>query len=143
MLIGPTSLGPPGGPQSTPGGYAEKNFVFERGVQTTQNALICLDPLTWKTLFWRKKLKFFILVDFYAKMVKIADLEHSADANSGMRQVKCFFLHILVNLMTIRRGFWKGGPKIAGWLAISHFSIWKEKYETYTFLKKRSTFASF
>ena len=36
-------------------------------------------------------MKFFILVDFDAKMVKIADLEHSADANSGMRQVKRFF----------------------------------------------------
>ena len=35
-------------------------------------------------------MKIFILVDFYAKMVKIADLEHSADANSGMRS-KIFF----------------------------------------------------
>ena len=26
--------------------YTEQNFVFERGVQTIQNALICLDPLS-------------------------------------------------------------------------------------------------
>ena len=43
-----------------------------------------------KNTFLEKTLKFFILVDFDAKMVKIADLEHSADANAGMRQVKCF-----------------------------------------------------
>ena len=57
------------------------------------------------TFLEKKTLKFFVLADFDVKMVNIADLEHSADANSGMRQVKCFFLHILVNLMTIRRGF--------------------------------------
>ena len=37
---------PQGGPKVPPRGYTEKNFVFERGVQTTQNALICLDPLS-------------------------------------------------------------------------------------------------
>ena len=42
----PPSWDPKGGPKVPPRGYAEKNFVFERGVQTTQNALICLDPLT-------------------------------------------------------------------------------------------------
>ena len=37
---------PGGGPKVPPGPYAEKNFVSEMGVQTTQNALICLDPLS-------------------------------------------------------------------------------------------------
>ena len=40
---------PPWDPQGAPkyprGVTRKKNFVFERGVQTTQNALICLDPL--------------------------------------------------------------------------------------------------
>ena len=35
-----------GGPKVLPGPYAEKNFVFKSRVQTTQNALICLDPLS-------------------------------------------------------------------------------------------------
>ena len=43
------------------------------------------------TFLKKKNLKFFILVDFDAKMVNIADMEYSADANSGMRQVKKFF----------------------------------------------------
>ena len=38
----------------------------------------------------RKQYSLLILVDFDAKMVNIADLEYSADANLGMRQVKCF-----------------------------------------------------
>ena len=38
--------GPQGGPKVPPRPYAEKNFVFERGVQTIQNASICLDPLS-------------------------------------------------------------------------------------------------
>ena len=38
--------GPQGGPRVPPRPNAEKNFVFERGVQTSQNALICLDPLS-------------------------------------------------------------------------------------------------
>ena len=37
-------------------------------------------------------------------MVNFVDLDYSANANSGMRQVRCFLLHILVNLKTIRRG---------------------------------------
>ena len=37
--------GPTGRPQVPPRPYAEKNFVFKSGVQTTQNALIRLDPL--------------------------------------------------------------------------------------------------
>ena len=49
-------------------------------------------------------------------MGNIADLEYSADANSGMRQTKNFFLHILVHLITMRRGvYWTnllGGPKV-------------------------------
>ena len=53
--------GPYGGPKVPPGPYAEKNFVFKSRVQTTQNALICLDPLSWKTLFWKKNLKIFYL----------------------------------------------------------------------------------
>ena len=65
-------------------------------------------------------MKYFILADFDAKMVKNADCEYSADANSGMRQIQHFFLHILVHLMTIRRsthrtnllGTPKGGPKV-------------------------------
>ena len=98
-------------------------------------------------------------------MVNIADLEYSADANSGMRQTKNFFLHILVHLMTMRRSvYWTnllGGPKVPLRLytekilflkggskncrLISYFTFFnlKEIYETYTFLKKRSTFASF
>ena len=47
--------GPQGGLKVTPRPYTEKNFVFERGIQMTQNDLICLDPLLWKTLFWTKK----------------------------------------------------------------------------------------
>ena len=44
-----------------------------------------------KNTFLEKKTgKFFVLADFDVKMVNIADLEHSADANSGMRQQKCF-----------------------------------------------------
>ena len=38
--------GPQGGPKVPPGRYVEKNFVSKNGVQTTQNALICLDPLS-------------------------------------------------------------------------------------------------
>ena len=41
-----SSWDPQGGPKVPPRGYAEKNFVFERGVQTTQNALIRQDPLS-------------------------------------------------------------------------------------------------
>ena len=41
---------PPWDPQGAPkyprGVTRKKNFVFERGVQTTQNALIYLDPLS-------------------------------------------------------------------------------------------------
>ena len=44
------------------------------------------------TFLEKKTLKFFIQADFDVKMVNIADLEHSADANSGMRQQKCFIL---------------------------------------------------
>ena len=52
-------------------------------------------------------------------MVNFVDLDYSANANSGMRRVGCFFLHILVSLKTIRRGahltdcFWgsRGAPK--------------------------------
>ena len=51
-------MGPPGGPKVPPRGYAEKNFVFERGVQTTQNALIHLDPLV-KNTFLEKKTEIF------------------------------------------------------------------------------------
>ena len=41
------SLGAPqGGPKVPPRPYAEKNFVSKSGVQSTQNALICLDPLS-------------------------------------------------------------------------------------------------
>ena len=38
--------GPQGGPKVAPRPYAEKNFVSKSGVQSTQNALICLDPLS-------------------------------------------------------------------------------------------------
>ena len=38
--------GPQGGPKVPPRPYAEKNFVSKSGVQSTQNALICLDPLS-------------------------------------------------------------------------------------------------
>ena len=71
------------------------------------------------TFLKKKNLKFFILVDFDAKMVNIADLEYSADADAGMRLVKKFFLHILVHLRIIRRsahwtnllGTPRGAPK--------------------------------
>ena len=36
-------------------------------------------------------MKFFVLVDFDAKMVNIADLEYTSDANSGVGQVKKIF----------------------------------------------------
>ena len=58
--------GPCGGPKVPPGPYAEKNFVFKSGVQTTQNPLICLDPLSWKTL-WKKKTKIFQFYWFWCK----------------------------------------------------------------------------
>ena len=83
--------GPQGAPKVPPRPYAEKNFVFKSGVQTTQNALICLDPLSWKTLFWKKNLKIFLSHRFGAKIVNIAFSDCSADANSGLRQVLCFF----------------------------------------------------
>ena len=71
------------------------------------------------TFLKKKNLKFFILVDFDAKMVNIANLKYSADADAGMRQVKKFFLHILVHLRIIRRsahwtnllGTPRGAPK--------------------------------
>ena len=36
-------------------------------------------------------MKFFILINFYAKIVIIADLDYSADANFEIRQVLCVF----------------------------------------------------
>ena len=36
-------------------------------------------------------MKFFIQINFYAKIVIIADLDYSADANFEMRQVLCVF----------------------------------------------------
>ena len=44
-----------------------------------------------KNTFLEKKTKIFVLADFDVKMVNIADLEHSAGANSGTRREKCFF----------------------------------------------------
>ena len=44
-LLDQPPLNPQGGPKVPLRYYAEKNFVFERGVQTIQNASICLDPL--------------------------------------------------------------------------------------------------
>ena len=38
--------GPPGGPKVARRPYTEKNFVPKSGVQSTKNALICLDPLS-------------------------------------------------------------------------------------------------
>ena len=38
--------GPQGGPKVAPRPYTEKNFVSKSWVQTTQNGLICLDPLS-------------------------------------------------------------------------------------------------
>ena len=84
-------LGTPRGPQSTPEGLRGKKFCFWKG---GPNDSECFDlprsTIVKNTFLEKKTLKFFILVDFDAKMVNIADLEYSADANSGMRQVKCF-----------------------------------------------------
>ena len=54
VLVKKIPGGPPGGAKVPPGPYAVKNFVSENGVQTTQNALIYLNPLSWKTLLWKK-----------------------------------------------------------------------------------------
>ena len=54
VLVEKIPRGPPGGAKVPPGPYAEKNFVSKNGVQTTQNALIYLNPLSWKTLLWKK-----------------------------------------------------------------------------------------
>ena len=83
----------------------KKIFVFEKGGPNNSECFDLPSSTIVKNTFLNKKtLKFFVLVDFDAKMVNIAVLEFSADANSGIRQVKCFYLHILVHLMTIRRG---------------------------------------
>ena len=108
VLIWPTSSGPPGGPQSTPEALRGKKFCFWKGGPNDSECFDLPRSTIVKNTFLKKEIvKFFILVDFDVKMVNISDLECSADANSGMRQVKFFFLHVLIPLMTIRRcAYW-------------------------------------
>ena len=59
-----------------------KKILFLKG---GPNDSECFDlprsTIVKNTFLEKKTLKFFILVDFDAKMVNIADLEYSADAN--------------------------------------------------------------
>ena len=92
MLIGQTPTGPLGGPQSTPRALRGKKFCLWKG---GPNDSECFDlprsTIVKNTFFEKKTLKFFILINFYAKIVNIADLDFSADASSRMRQVLRFF----------------------------------------------------
>ena len=84
--MGLTPRGIQVGPKSNPEAlrlHAAKHFVLKSEVQTTQHALICLDPPDPNC----EK----ILFD--AKMVNIAVLDYSTRANVGTRQVP-FFLYI-------------------------------------------------
>ena len=79
-------FGAPRGPQSSPRPYAEKFVFFISGVLTIQ----CFDlhrSSFMKNTLKKKTQKFFILINFYAKIEYVADLDYSANANSEMRQV--------------------------------------------------------
>ena len=90
MLIGQTPRGPLRGPQSTPGALCGKKFCLQKwGQNNSECSDLSKSTIVKNTL--KKTYKFFDCIDFDAKMVYVADLDCSAEANSGMRQVLYFF----------------------------------------------------
>ena len=92
VLVGKIPRGPPGGAQSTPEALRGKKFcLWKGGPNNSQCFDLPRSTIVKNTFFFQKTLKFFILIDFDEKMMYIADLDYSADANSVIIQVCWLF----------------------------------------------------
>ena len=91
MLVGKIPRGPPGGAQSSPEALRGKKFCLQKWGPNNSECFDLPRSTIVKNTLKKKKQKFFILINFYAKIEYVANLDYSANANSGMRQVLYLF----------------------------------------------------